>query len=386
MTAVRKRQWISTSGEAKQAWLVDYRDQTGKRRFKQFARKKDADAWITKAAWEVSKGTHTPDSQSVTVSIAADLWIGKAEAEDRERGTIEQYRQLARLHIKPLLGAERLSKLTRPRIEAFRDELLETRSRAMAGKAVRALSSIIVEAQRRGLVAQNVARDVRVIRSSRNKPKIVIPTRDELKAMLDRAPADQRPMLLTAILTGLRSSELRGLRWTDVDMKGATITVTQRADKFKEIGPPKSEAGQRTIPIAPTLVQELREWKLRCPNGKLDLAFPNSQGGVQDYGHLLRRKFFPLQIAAGVCDQVIAAGKGATDEKSNPLMKARYGFHALRHAAASAWIKQRIDLKRLQVWMGHSSVQITLDTYGHLLIDPSGDAAIMAAAQADLMQ
>ncbi|MEJ6594675.1 tyrosine-type recombinase/integrase [Parasphingorhabdus sp.] len=384
--AIRKRLWTAPDGTSKQAWLVDYRDQAGRRRFKQFARKKDADAWITTAAWEVSKGLHTPDSQSVTVSIAADLWIGKAEAEDRERGTIEQYRQLARLHIKPLLGAERLSRLTRPRIEAFRDELLETRSRAMAGKAVRALSSILVEAQRRGLVAQNVARDVRVIRSSRDKLKIVIPTRDELKAMLDHAPADQRPMLLTAILTGLRSSELRGLRWTDVDMKGATITVAQRADKFKEIGPPKSEAGQRTIPIAPTLVQELREWKLRCPNGKLDLAFPNSQGGVQDYGHLLRRKFFPLQIAAGVCDEVIGAGKGAADGKSSSLMKARYGFHALRHAAASAWIKQRIDLKRLQVWMGHSSVQITLDTYGHLLIDSSGDAAIMAAAQADLMQ
>nr|WP_137678357.1 site-specific integrase [Parerythrobacter lutipelagi] len=380
MATIRKRSWTSPKGEEKSAWLVSYHDQTGKRRFKQFARKKDAEVWSTQAAWEVSKGVHTADSQSVSVEAAAKLWIGKARAEGRERGTVEQYEQLARLHVVPLIGSERLSRLSRPMVEAYRDQLLEMRSKAMAGKALQALSSILMEAQRRGLVAQNVARDVKVVRSSREKPKIAIPSRDELKAILRAASDDMRPLLLTAILTALRSSELRGLRWDDVDLKLGTITVSQRADKYKVIGPPKSEAGYRTIPIAPSLMQALREWKLRCPIGPENLAFPNSQGGVQDYGHLLRRKFAPIQILAEVCDQI------GVDDNGQPKLKSRYGFHALRHAAASAWIKQRIDLKRLQVWMGHSSIQITLDTYGHLLTDPSGDAAIIAAAQSDLMQ
>ncbi|WP_126172608.1 tyrosine-type recombinase/integrase [Altericroceibacterium xinjiangense] len=377
--AIRKRTWTAPDGTPKQAWLVDYRDQAGKRRFKQFARKKDADAWITQAAWEVSKGVHTADSQSSTVAAAAKLWIEKAEQEGRERGTVQQYRQLSNLHIVPLLGTERLSRLNRPRIEAYRDELLKTRSKAMAGKAVRALSSILTEAQRRGLVAQNVARDVKVVRSSREKGKVEIPAKAELKALLDNAADDFRPLVMTAIFTGLRASELRGLRWSDVDMKGGSITVVQRADKFGEIGSPKSEAGHRTVPIPPALITELKAWKLRCPKGELGLAFPNTKGGVQNYEHLLRRKFFPLQVEAGICNQV---GK---DDKGEPILKARYGFHALRHVAASAWIKQRIDLKRLQVWMGHSSIQITLDTYGHLLADASGDAALIAAAQAELL-
>jgi integrase len=63
----------------------------------------------------------------------------------------------------------------------------------------------------------------------------------------------------------------------------------------------------------------------------------------------------------------------------------RYAFHCLRHAAASAWIKQRVDLRRLTTWLGHSSVQITLDTYGHLIKDEQGDAALVAAAQAELL-
>ncbi|BEU99982.1 site-specific integrase [Novosphingobium olei] len=383
--AIRKRQWTAPDGSAKSAWLVDYRDQAGKRRAKQFARKKDAEAWLVGAAWQVSQGVHTADSQSITVAEAADLWVNKADAEGRERGTVTQYRQLAQKHVVPFLGAEKLSRLTRPAVEAYRDELLKTRSKAMAGKAVRALSSIITEAQRRGLVAQNVASGVKVVRPARERSKIVIPSKDELKAILSSAGDDLRPMLMTAILTGLRSSELRGLRWSDIDLKQGLLTVAQRADKFGEIGLPKSAAGHRTIPIGPALVTELKAWKLRCPKGELGLAFPNTAGGVQQYGHLLRRKFLPLQIKAGVCDPVLVDGEPKLDAKGNPVMVARYGFHALRHAAASAWIKQRIDLKRLQVWIGHESIQLTLDTYGHLITDASGDAALIAATQAELL-
>lgn len=382
--AIRKRAWTAPSGEEKTAWLVDYRDGAGKRRFKQFARKKDADAWITEAAWEVSKGVHTADSQSVTVAAAADLWIKAAEGNERERGTVEQYRTIARLHIVPLIGAERLSKLSRPKVERFRDQLLETRSKAMAGKAVRALSRIIGEAQRRGLVAQNVASAVKVTRQARDKPKIEIPTKLELRAMLEHA-GELKPLLMTAIFSGLRASELRGLRWHDIDLKKNTITVAQRADKYCDIGPPKSASGYRTIPISGALVSELKAWKLRCPNGKLGLAFPNSVGGVQDYGHLLRRRFFPVQIAAGVCESVIEAGKPKVDAKGNQVQQARYGLHSLRHAAASAWIKQGVDLKRLTVWLGHSTVQMSVDVYGHLLTDPAGDAALIEAAHVELL-
>jgi len=386
MPAIRKRVWTAPNGEEKAAWLVDYRDGAGKRRFKQFARKKDADAWITQAAWEVSKGVHTPDSQSITVSDAADIWIKRAEAEGLERGTLTQYRQLAELHIKPLLGAEKLSRLKTAQIEAYRDELLETRSRAMARKAVRALSSVLGEAMRRGHVAQNVATGVKFARTTRERGRVEIPTREELKALLSHASDDFRPFVMTAILTGLRASELRGLTWSNVDLKGGAIKVVQRADKSNKIGPPKSDAGHRSIPISAALVAELRAWKLRCPKGELGLVFPNSAGNVQDYSHLLRRRFFPLQVKAGVCDPVLVDGAPKLDKDGNQVMQARYGLHALRHAAASAWIKQKIDLKRLQVWIGHENIQLTLDTYGHLIDDPEADAKLVEASHADLLR
>jgi integrase len=386
MATIRKRSWTTPKGEHREAWRVRYVDNDGNDRTRQFDKKRDADAFRIKAESEVAAGVHTPDLLSVTVAEAADLWTAKAINGGRERSTVKQYQEWANLHIKPLIGSEKLSRLTMPKIEAFKDALLETRSPAMAGKVVRGLSSIITDAQRRGLVAQNVAKGVKVVRSSRDKKNIVIPSRDDVKALLAAArvgEADQPalyPMLLTVAFTGLRSSELRGLRKVDVDLKRQELHVAQRADQWGVIGSPKSEAGTRTIPIPPALVTELRKWMLRSPHSEAGLLFPNGSGGPRLHSNLLNREYRPVQVAAG-----LTGDSGKKDEDGKLIPRARYDFHALRHYAASAWIKQKVDLKRLTTWLGHASVQMTLDTYGHLIKDEQGDAAIAAATAAELM-
>ena len=379
MTTIRKRSWSDTFGLQHQAWLVDYRDASGKRRAKQFARKKDAETWATQAVWEVAKGIHTPDSQSLTVKQAGDLWVGKAKAEGLERATVENYQRILDRHIAPFIGAERLSRLTMPMVRTFADSLLADRSRPTASRALHHLRMILTEAQRRGLIAQNVAVGVRLGKAAREKERVVIPAKEELQAMIKASDEDLRPFLLTAIFTGLRSSELRGLRWSDVDLKKGCVTVTQRADRYNVIGPPKSEAARRTVPLPPLVATELKKWKLRCPQSSLNLAFPAPEGGVLHYKNFMTRRFFPMQVQAGVTLEI------GREENGAPVIKPKYGLHDLRHAAASAWIKQRIDLKRLQTWMGHSSIQVTLNVYGHLIEDESGDAALAAAAQRELL-
>lgn len=386
--AVRKRIWTTPSGQTKTAWLVDYRDQSGKRRAKQFRTKKEADDYADKSRNEVKQGTHTHDRDSITVAIAADLWIAAAEAEDLERSTIKRYRELAKLHIVPKFGNLKLSALTQAQVQTFRLELLQTKSRAMAVKIIRALSAILTNAQSMGAVAQNVAAGVRLNqgkRIKREKPQIVPPERADLKKMIAAATDDERPLILTAILTGLRSSELRGLRWQDIDLAAATITVRQRADQWGVIGPPKSDAGKRTVPIPPELVAELKRWKLRSPHSKQDLAFPSSTGTPQRHNNMLRRMFFPLQVRAGLSKpQLDRAGKPKVNDEGEPQLTGRYSFHELRHAAASGWIANKIDLKRLQVWIGHESIQLTLDTYGHLLKDAERDAELALESSRDL--
>ena len=154
----------------------------------------------------------------------------------------------------------------------------------MVKKVLASLGSLIAEAVDRDLVARNVVRDVARSRkrrsSTRDKRKLKvgvdIPSPEEVSAILAHAGDRWRPLFLTAAFTGLRASELRGLRWADVDLKASKLHVTQRADKFNKIGPPKSEAGKREVPFGPMVLNTLREWRLACPKSELDLVFPNT--------------------------------------------------------------------------------------------------------------
>ena len=160
MATVRKRTWKS-GGETKTAWIADYFDQDGKRHIKTCKTKKEADGFLVQARHEVARGVHTPENASITVAEAGKLWIETGEIEKLERSTLRQYGNHLKLHINPLIGGVKLARLSTPGIEAFRDELLKKGSRAMARKVLSSLKSILGEAQRRGLIAQNSAQPVK---------------------------------------------------------------------------------------------------------------------------------------------------------------------------------------------------------------------------------
>lgn len=407
--SVRRRTWTTPKGLEKSAWVVDYVDTKGKRRQKTFAKKKEADQYAATATVEVREGVHVADSASVTVEKAAEFWMKDGERQGLERSTLDQRRQHVDLHIKPLIGATLLSKLTVPAARAFQDELRETgRSPAMVRKVMTSLSSIMSDAMERGLASRNPVREMKAKRSSgrekaqekRQKGKLKIgvdiPTREEAKAFVAALNGRWRPVLLTAVFTGMRASELRGLRWEAVDLVKRQIHVVERADRFNDMGRPKSAAGERFIPIPPLVANALKEWKLACPKLKieekgekryvLDLVFPNGKGKVESLANIINRGLWPMMIKAGV-----AVDTGEVDKEGKPILKAKYtGMHALRHFYASWCINRKEDgglglpPKVVQERLGHSTIAMTLDTYGHLF--PRGDdAAEMEAAEASFM-
>jgi integrase len=105
-----------------------------------------------------------------------------------------------------------------------------------------------------------------------------------------------------------------------------------------------------------------------------------SQFNVESLANIYRRGFVPLQIAAGV-----ALDTGEKDDTGQPVMRAKYGLHALRHAAASLFIEQGFRPKRVQALMGHGSIQMTFDTYGHLFPSEKEDQEAMTQLQARLL-
>lgn len=413
--AVRKRSWRTASGEEKQAWVVDYFDQAGKRHIKTFAKKKDADAALAETKVEVRRGTHTADSSSITIEKAAELWLGSCHSNRLERSTTAAYQQHVELHINPHIGRLKLSQLSAPMVREFEDKLRKgepasgeavgkARSSALTKKIIGSLGAILSDAQERGLVARNVVRELRssrrrgkerrAERRQRGKLKIGvdIPTRQEIKAIIEAVEGRARPLLLMAVFTGLRASELRGLRWEDIDLKKGELHVRQRADRYNAIGKPKSEAGERTVPMPPMLLSAMKEWRLACPKSDRGLVFPTSTGAVEHHSNMVKRVLGPAQIRAGVVERVRdAEGKPAIDADGKPLVRPKYpGLHALRHFYAS-WCINRIQdgglglpPKVVQERLGHSSISMTLDVYGHLF--PRGDdGAEMAAAERALL-
>ncbi len=124
------------------------------------------------------------------------------------------------------------------------------------------------------------------------------------------------------------------------------------------------------MPLAPIVINTLREWKLACPASRLDLVFPTGAGNVEDHSNIIARGWNPTQVAAGV---MTAAGIP------------KYNFHTLRHAAASMFIEQGMNPKRIQAVMGHSSIQVTYDVYGHLFTDDIADQEAMQAIENRLL-
>ena len=159
--------------------------------------------------------------------------------------------------------------------------------------------------------------------------------------------------------------------------------VRQRADRYSAIGKPKSESGERTVPLTPIVVNTLREWKLACPKSELGLVFPTGAGNVEHHSNIVHRGLAPTLIAAGVT--VEEQGQTASRHA------AKYtGLHAFRHFYASWCINRRADgglelpAKVVQERLGHSSIMMTMDVYGHLF--PRGDdSAELAAAERSLL-
>jgi len=302
------------------------------------------------------------------------------------------------------------------------------RSPQMVRRVIGGLGALVADAQERRLTMRNPVREMRASRgkrrtkATRNRKRqlavgVDIPTPAEIKAILNAATGFRRALFATAALGGLRSSELLGLRWQDVDLARAAVSVWQRADSWGTIDQPKSDAGNRTVPVPPFVVNALREWKLACPRrdtGQKDaagnpikeiyLVFPNGAGNVKSRQNVVQRHWQPLQIAAGVSVPVLDeadnpvmalddSGKPLLDDKGKPIpvMAAKYsGLHALRHFFCS-WCAARpqdgglgLPLKTVQHPMGHSTLAMTADRYGHLF--PSqDDAEVLAAGERALM-
>ena len=169
---------------------------------------------------------------------------------------------------------------------------------------------------------------------------------------------DDRALWATALYAGLRSGELRALQWQHVRLGAGVIEVRQAMDDKGAVTPPKTRAGVRTVPIAPPLRDALTRLKAARCILAIDDAFV--------FGSDPTRPDAPFTPTA-IYKRALKAW-GASDPPCMPIR-----LHEARHSCASMWIDAGLDPKKLSARLGHASITITYDRYGHLF--PSADEA-----------
>jgi integrase len=372
MASIRKRTWTTAKGETKTAWCIDFVDQIGKRQRKQFATKRAADSFRITVEGEIHSGTYRADARKMTVKELVDAWLIHCQSRvgiDLEWSTSEDYKVKARyiLDTQHGLCRMRLIDVTAGAIDDFRISLASAGlSKRNARTVVRGLSAAFTFGQERSWVASNpVLRSRRRNGDSRDEEQVAIPDHEDVKRLIAEAyklDQDFGLFLKFAALTGLRSSEQRGLLWRHVDLKANRLTVETRVDRRNERGSPKSKAGRRKVPLPPNLVAELRAHKLKVGGSEDTPVFPARNGQPLRHENVLRRAFYPARKEAGASD---------------------INWHALRHYAISCWIAAGLTAKTVQVRAGHSSIRMTFDRYGHLFPD-GHEGAEMAAIESRL--
>jgi integrase len=316
-----------------------------------------AKAWRAEALVGLNKGALTLGS-SPTVRQAGDLLIdGMRDGTARTRSgrvykpsVIRGYEQGLRIYVYPELAGVRLSRLRRVDVQRLADRLhAGGADPSTVRNAIMPLRVVLRRALEDGVVAVNVAAGLRLPAVEGKRDRIATPSEAERLIGLLR-PSD-RALWGCAAYGGLRAGELRALDWSAVDLAAGVIRVEQSMDHKGSTVAPKSDAGRRSVPIPGVLRDLLITHKLET--WSTGYVFGSSPTTPFTHSAVIRRA--KLRWAQA---------------KLAPI-----GLHELRHGFASLMIAAGVNAKALSTYMGHSSISITLDRYGHLFPGAEAEAA-----------
>ena len=331
----------------------------GKRIRRTFTDPAAAKAWRQDAQVAVRRGTMRSPSP-LTLNDAATAWLeGARQGSIRNRSgdrykpsTLRGYERALRLRVLPVLGDRRLSDIGHLDVQDFVDALLaEGADPSTIRNTLDPLRSIYRRAVSREQVALNPTERLDIPASRGRRDRIASPA--EAARLLAALPDEDRPLWTTAMYAGLRRSELRGLRWSDVDLAEGVIRVERAWDDEEGEIEGKTRAARRTVPIVSELRKALAEHGLRT--GRV--------GATLVFGTTPTHPFEPSTVRR----RALAAWRGAGLEA--------IGFHECRHTFASLMIAAGVNAKSLCAYMGHASVTITYDRYGHLMPGNEREAA-----------
>lgn len=305
------------------------------------------------------------DARSITVATFMDRWVTNVATERVRGSTLEVYRRHVELHIKPSIGRVKLSRLSAIHVE----DMLTT---IVAGGAAPATANRVRATLRNALTSAVKWRYVNV-----NAAALADPKKEKRERVKPLTPAQMDrfltfthkhrygPLFAFAAYTGLRAGELLGLRWQDIDVEEETIEVRHSLTKdfgAGRLNDPKTPESRRELKLSDAALEALErqrvmvdEWRLKAAGRwrDNDLVFPNTLGGYGDNPKITRALQALLEAAE----------------------LPRQRLHDFRHYYATTQLAEGAGIYDVSAMLGHSQINLTSDTYGHLTRKLSEDAA-----------
>ncbi|MCG8514512.1 MAG: site-specific integrase [Halanaerobiales bacterium] len=347
-----------------------------KRKAKTFNRKRDAQVWIAQKIAERDQGI-VVDPGGYTVKEYLLYWLENYAESQLAGTTYDGYTMIVNTHIIPALGAIKLDQLhpmhiqtylNKKRVKGRKDGQPGGLSEKTLLQHYRILSKSLNQAVKWQRIKYNPIRAVDAPKPEK-KNKIVAMTKVQVKKLLNTVENDpwMYSFIFVALRTGMRRSELLGLRWEDVDLENKTIRVRQvlvtKMGTGTMIKGTKNLSSTRSISITDAVINVLKKHKkrqteirlfLQSEYNSLDLVFCKENGTIYNPS-TVNKRYRKARKKAGLSDM--------------------YTIHVLRHTFATMMLKADVNPKIVQEMLGHSVISTTLDTYSHVTPNMQKEAA-----------
>lgn len=328
---------------------------------KTFDTKDEARDWAADIRLQLKQGINF-NSENATLKEYLLKWLKEYARPNVAPTTYDGYEMIVKKHIIPVLGDIKLKELKPIHIQSYQNNRLNKgKIKGKGGLSSttvlqhhRVLSKALKQAVMWQLIPNNPCKSIQAPKKA--DIEIQVMTKKELKYIIDHADEKLKRVLIIAGYTGMRRSEILGLKWKYVDLINNSLAIKRalvRTNDGIKIKKPKTNSSQRSVAISTTLANLLKKIKKEQKEYKLyygqdykdnDLVFTHEDGECLK----------PDYISHGFKDLVRKLNMG------------QYKFHDLRHTHATLLLQSGEHPKKVQERLGHANISTTLDIYSHV--------------------
>jgi integrase len=345
MASIRKRNWTNKEGKKSFCWMVDFKNNEGKRDSQSgFKTKVEAEAFRAKVEHSLNTGSYIKDNKML-FEVAMETFIESHISHYCKFSTADTYKSIIYQHILPFFKGKKINDIKPAVIHSFITDRKDNKaSLSRINEILKVLKVFFNKLEELEIIQNNPTKCIKKLKDVKKEMAILSIEQTNLLLESSKNTSQQAYILImTAIFTGMRQGELLALTWEDIDFSNNIININKTVyDGI--VTTTKTESSVRKITMCKSLKKALQEWKLKTSND--NLVFPNKKGNHIDKKNLTARIFKPILKKANL-----------------PNIR----WHDLRHTYASIMISERASMRVVQEQLGHKSYKTTMDTYTHTL-------------------